>query len=253
MTIPEAKKRLIDVCELHLGYVEGADNWNRYAEDIGLQRWYGWKPQNQPWCDIWGDSMFLEAFGLDLAAKLTYQPVGSGTALCRASADCYKQNGAWFNYPEEGDEIFFYYDGAINHVGIVTFVANAVVYTIEGNTSDRVARRAYDLGSELIAGYGRPNWAVLEDADVPEPDPTEEPDPGPAVTGLPVLQRGDTGETVRALQFLLNGRGCSCGVYGADGDLGPATEAAILAFQRRNKLEDDGIVGPATWAKLLGL
>lgn len=75
----------------------------------------------------------------------------------------------------------------------------------------------------------------------------------PAITGLPMLQRGDMGESVKALQILLNGRGCSCGVYGADGDFGPATEAALLAFQRRNDLEADGICGNATWAALLGV
>lgn len=75
----------------------------------------------------------------------------------------------------------------------------------------------------------------------------------PAITGLPTLQRGDRGESVKALQILLNGRGCSCGMYGADGDFGPATEAALLAFQRRNDLEADGICGNESWAGLLGV
>lgn len=68
---------------------------------------------------------------------------------------------------------------------------------------------------------------------------------------LPELKRGDKGEYVKALQFLLNGRGCSVGVYGADGDFGPATGAAVRAFQSRNGLEADGIVGNATWQKLM--
>jgi hypothetical protein len=83
----------------------------------------------------------------------------------------------------------------------------------------------------------------------------KEPSPAPATlpcfVKLPELQRGDTGEYVKALQFLLNGRGSSVGVYGADGDFGPATEAAVLAFQRRNGLDADGIVGNATWQKLM--
>ena len=75
----------------------------------------------------------------------------------------------------------------------------------------------------------------------------------PCHVKLPELQRGDKGETVKALQILLNGRGCSCGMYGADGDFGPATEAALLAFQRRNDLEADGICGNESWAALLGV
>ena len=89
-----------------------------------------------------------------------------------------------------------------------------------------------------------------------DPDPVDdradEPTPSDPIN-LPVLQRGDKGEVVRAAQFLLNGRGASVGIYGADGDFGPATEAAVLAYQRRNGLEADGIIGPETWAKLLGL
>lgn len=77
--------------------------------------------------------------------------------------------------------------------------------------------------------------------------------PAAKISGLPDLRRGDKGEVVRAAQILLNGRKCSVGAYGADGDFGPATEAAVLAYQRRNGLDDDGIIGPATWAALLGM
>ncbi len=74
---------------------------------------------------------------------------------------------------------------------------------------------------------------------------------------LPVLKKGSKGETVRAAQFLLNGRGASCGVWGADGDFGNATESAVYAFQRRNNLqavgEISGEIGNNTWAKLLGM
>lgn len=84
-----------------------------------------------------------------------------------------------------------------------------------------------------------------------EDKPTEKP---PAkISGLPELRRGDKGEVVRAAQILLNGRKCSVGAYGADGDFGPATEAAVLAYQRRTGLDDDRIIGPATWAALLGV
>lgn len=84
-----------------------------------------------------------------------------------------------------------------------------------------------------------------------EEKPTEK--PTAKISGLPDLRRGDKGEVVRAAQILLNGRKCSVGAYGADGDFGPATEAAVLAYQRRNGLDDDGIIGPATWAALLGV
>src|SRR5690606_29059981 len=38
-----------------------------------------------------------------------------------------------------------------------------------------------------------------------------------------------------------------------DGEFGPSTLKAVRAFQRANGLEDDGIVGPGTAAKLTGI
>lgn len=74
-------------------------------------------------------------------------------------------------------------------------------------------------------------------------------------TSLPVLKKGSKGKTVQALQVLLIGTkpGYSCGRYGADGDFGSDTEKAVIAFQRAKSLKDDGVVGPLTWAVLLGV
>ena len=44
--------------------------------------------------------------------------------------------------------------------------------------------------------------------------------------------------------------GYSCGSYGADGDFGAGTEAAVIAFQQKNNLDDDGEAGPMTIAKI---
>lgn len=68
-----------------------------------------------------------------------------------------------------------------------------------------------------------------------------------------MLRTGCKGESVKALQILLIGNGYSCGSWGADGDFGAGTDKAVKAYQKAKKLEVDGIVGPATWAKLLGV
>lgn len=70
---------------------------------------------------------------------------------------------------------------------------------------------------------------------------------------LPTLQNGSKGYCVKALQLLLIGYGFSCGSYGADADFGGGTETAVRAFQKSNKLYVDGVVGPATWSRLLGI
>jgi hypothetical protein len=68
---------------------------------------------------------------------------------------------------------------------------------------------------------------------------------------LPVLEVGDRGAAVKALQLILNSiDGCSCG--DADGIFGAKTYAALRIFQKKNGLTVDGICGAKTWAKLLG-
>ena len=58
-----------------------------------------------------------------------------------------------------------------------------------------------------------------------------------------VLRRGSRGPEVAAMQLRL-------GLSG-DGDFGPATERALMGWQRENGLEPDGIAGPATLGKLM--
>lgn len=64
-----------------------------------------------------------------------------------------------------------------------------------------------------------------------------------------VLRRGDKGTNVNDLQRLLNASGHALLV---DGDFGPATERAVLAFQHSAGLVADGLAGPKTWALLRG-
>jgi Putative peptidoglycan binding domain/Heterokaryon incompatibility protein Het-C len=77
--------------------------------------------------------------------------------------------------------------------------------------------------------------------------------PALAAAERPVLRRGSRGERVRFLQRLLNdwlanppGRAPLV----LDGIFGPRTQAAVVAFQRRNGLPADGIVGSRTWNAL---
>jgi len=63
------------------------------------------------------------------------------------------------------------------------------------------------------------------------------------------LAQGTTGICVRKLQQLLNGFGAGLTV---DGDFGSVTYTAVRNFQAGHGLTADGIVGPATKAKLYG-
>ena len=66
---------------------------------------------------------------------------------------------------------------------------------------------------------------------------------------MDTIRSGSKGAQVRTLQRLLNA------IMGAgldvDGDFGPATKTALVAYQNARGLEIDGICGPASWKRLL--
>jgi peptidoglycan hydrolase-like protein with peptidoglycan-binding domain len=81
---------------------------------------------------------------------------------------------------------------------------------------------------------GQATWAAL-------------PDGGP----MPILQQGSTGQVVTSLQTLLTNGAPGQWIttpQGIDGDFGPHTKAAVLAFQAWGGVAQDGIVGDQTWA-----
>ena len=64
--------------------------------------------------------------------------------------------------PKTGDLIFFRSSGtarASDHVGIVRYVQNGRVYTVEGNASNKVTLRDYALKDTYVVGYGRPQYS----------------------------------------------------------------------------------------------
>ena len=261
MTVEAAKNKLCAWAMSQIGYHEGPDNQTKYAENVDLQRMYGWKPQNQPWCDVFVDSGFISCFGLAAACAMTYQPMGAGSALCRQSAQYYKEHGAFYQRPEIGDQAFFYASCDINHTGIVVRIDGGSVHTVEGNSSDMVAERVYSTNDSKIAGYGRPNWAVVVGKDidahtngVPDINAVDKPDNTRYFElTFPYIQRGDMNSFVMTIQRLLIANKISCGIDGADGDFGAMTEQAVREYQSNVGLSPDGIVGPDTAAKLFGV
>jgi serine-type D-Ala-D-Ala carboxypeptidase (penicillin-binding protein 5/6) len=74
-------------------------------------------------------------------------------------------------------------------------------------------------------------------------DAVEEPDSG-------ILKMGSAGPLVSSLQRTLNARIEPSPELTDDGDFGPMTESAVIAFQKAKGLEPSGIVGPETWEAL---
>lgn len=262
MTIDEAKRRLINWANGQIGYPEGPDNWNKYAEELDKIDGLTWGPkQHQYWCGEFVLAAFVACFGVDLGLELQYSPKPTGIPLCRLGAGYFQAAGQFYKKPEAGDVVFFFVGAEINHTGIVTNVGMGAITTVEGNSSDMVARRTYDVSSPIIAGFGRPNWKLTENYDPEqEEDINSEPEPEPELkpvtmvkVELPELTEGDIGDVVKAAQALLDCRGFTCGRYGIDGEFGPDTKRALTRFQRFKNLAQDGIIGQETWAALLGV
>jgi len=72
--------------------------------------------------------------------------------------------------------------------------------------------------------------------------------PATQIQPFPLVRRGNRVFPVRPLQQLLCARGHSVRV---DGMFGPRTESAVEGFQDDEGIDVDGIVGPATWSRLI--
>ena len=175
-------EKLISIAKGEVGYLEkasnknldsktanaGSANYTKYARDLYPSL------QGQPWCDMYVDWCHVQAFGKVKAMQL----IGGGfSAYTPTSAQYYKNKGQWHTSPEPGDQIFFKNSVRIYHTGIVTRMAGGKVHTIEGNTSGAsgvvangggVCEKSYSLSYSGIAGYGRPDWSLVEE---PEYEP----------------------------------------------------------------------------------
>ena len=79
---------------------------------------------------------------------------------------------------------------------------------------------------------------------------TSDPSIAEDTSGFYPVKSGCKGGAVRRLQTWLSDLGYDLGAYGADGVFGPATVAAVRAFQKQRGLTVDGYVCKRTWAAL---
>lgn len=170
----------------------GGGNYTKYARDFDNKwpNWYNGPKNGFDWCDMFYDWCMVTTFGYKEALRLTCQPEKSAGAGCTYSLGYYRAKGQFHtSNPKPGDQIFFgssTYD--VDHTGLVEKVANGRVYTIEGNTSEMVARRDYSLSYGYIVGYGRPAFDS-EPAGTGTPS-TPTPTPKPS-TGAGDIKVGD--------------------------------------------------------------
>lgn len=152
-------EKFIEVAEGEIGVSEpkGDDKYISYYNKIGGMNF----SMEAAWCAIFVTWCKIVA-GID-------KKIIPNFASCDIGKEWFMKRGLWQNArayggcyePKRGDIIFFSSKYTINdstHVGIVTSLSGNAVSTIEGNTSNKVARRSYSVASKYIIGYGTPKY-----------------------------------------------------------------------------------------------
>ncbi|MEV8394843.1 MULTISPECIES: LysM peptidoglycan-binding domain-containing protein [unclassified Streptomyces] len=145
------------------GMVAQAEKSLGLGEPNSIQAWYRQRNGNAfagnfPWCNA------AVTYWATQAGERDAVLFGTDYAYTVWHAQRFKTAGQWHNGTSgiaRGDIVFFDWAGsnsigAIDHVGIVTGVSGANVFTVEGNTDNICARRIRT--TVTIVGYGRPKY-----------------------------------------------------------------------------------------------
>ena len=135
------KGQLVTIAKSQLGNEGGQKFWSWYGFDSHV----AWCACFASWC---GDQA-----GLIESGKMPK------FSLCDDGIAWFQSKGKWKSRgysPAPGTLIFFDWngDGTSDHVGIVEKTEGSTVYTVEGNSSNAVNQRSYDINNGTIMGYG---------------------------------------------------------------------------------------------------
>lgn len=224
---------VLKVCRSQLGQGEHppGSNHNKYTT------WYG--IGDGPWCDMfqsWCDHQTGGKAWLKKAGKYAYTPY---------HAQFFKKKKRWGRKPRAGALVFYDWSGGngisgIDHIERVEAInSDGSFYTIGGNVDDKVKRIRRSM--KFVVGFGYPPYGATGNP----PKRSGNPFPGRYLKLTNPHQRGSD---VSFVQRRLNAK-AKAGLD-VDGVYGPKTAAAVRAYQKANKLETDGVVGPETWRSL---
>lgn len=239
MTTNEAIERVLSIARKEVGYHETCDNQTKYAIQYNYDtKLYGFDMNGLAWCSYFVAWVFIQAFGYEVGSAMLYQYSGCSGAACAAAASYFQSHNAFvYSNPNPGDVIFFYYDGGINHTGIVESVSGSRVITIEGNSSDSVSRNNYSISDSKIAGYGRPCWKYCSNITITNQNNEE--DKKTECSYNEETQKDISRSFISSLDV--------------DSEFGNLTKECVMSFQSINNLEIDGDVGENTMKKILEL
>lgn len=141
-------KDIVDVAIGEIGYREQGNNRTKYGEYTGAN--------GAAWCHS-----FVSWCAHEAGVSTSVVPKTASTTY---GMQWFKKRGQ-FKYkgkytPKRCDIVYF--KTGRSHVGIVESVSGGQLHTIEGNTSDKVARRSYSLNNATITGYGTPKYTSTQ-------------------------------------------------------------------------------------------
>lgn len=137
-------KDIVDVAIGEIGYKEQGSNKTKYGEYTGANG-AAWCHSFVSWC---AHEAGVSTSTVPKTASTTY-----GMQWFQKKEQ-FKYKGKYT--PKRCDIVYFKTNR--NHVGIVESVSGGQLHTIEGNTSNKVARRSYSLNDATITGYGIPKY-----------------------------------------------------------------------------------------------
>lgn len=181
------------------------------------------KDDETAWCAAFVGAKLVEA-GLK----------GTGSLMARS----YSTWGQPLKTPTPGCIAVFSRAGSpvLGHVAFFLRDLGSQIEVIGGNQSNSVSIARYSK-SNLI-GYRYPAGVAIEVGG-----------PGKPAAARPVLELGDEGDDVETWQAGLNTLGAKPPLV-VDGDFGPKTRDATMAFQRSKNLLVDSVVNEPDWVAL---
>jgi len=213
-----------DVIKKAISYKGHWGNPNQFT------KWYCHDDKTHAWCGMFVYYVFkkdLKCNWLNSCSNFAYVPTIVQWA---------KQKGYWntnYKKAKDGDLVIYNWQPSrknfYSHVGIVKKVKDKTIISIEGNTTSGVKKNCVaqkTRASKYVAGV------VLL--------PYKEGKPVVVKYNLTrILKKGSEGKDVKELQKKLGG-------LKTDGIFGSKTEKAVKTYQKKHKLNVDGIVGKDT-------
>lgn len=160
--VNDTRKKIVQKAIGELGVCEptGDDKYIRWYNTEVLKTWS--LPLDAAWCAMWVSYVTNYLAGIARDIVKPYCGCSTGMAFFKAQGVFHPSAACGGTYTPLPADIVFFKDkkstAESTHTGLVEYAKDGVLHTIEGNTSNAVKRRQYDLNDTYIVGYAAPDY-----------------------------------------------------------------------------------------------